>query len=293
MITLKSKRLEIGINEAGEGNNRKFRFDRSAFISSIVLDGKHQFCAREPEQQRQPSTGGEGLCSEIQCNEIVSGFALGERYPKFGVGLILKQDEEGYIFHREYDCQFFDLEIEAKESEAVLLTRPRTSRGYALEGKKTLSLEDNKLSIVHHYINRGDKALDLTEYNHNFVSLAGEMAGPQMEINFPLAASLEGKGPRREGQILCGTERGFGFSGQSSRASMIDAEAEEIDPSRPFSWTLKSSASGLWISEGVSFRPDRMTIWTIGDIVSPEVFHRFSLASGEEITYSREWTFGS
>jgi len=70
-------------------------------------------------------------------------------------------------------------------------------------------------------------------------------------------------------------------------------EHEEIDPDLPFRWTLTHSGAAESVSEAVSFIPDRVNVWTIDHIISPEVFHSFSLDPGESRMYTRTWIFGA
>ena len=60
---------------------------------------------------------------------------------------------------------------------------------------------------------------------------------------------------------------------------------------KPFSWTVYSRANSLSITEKDSFDPAFMNVWTVGEIISPEVFAHVVLEPGEVAVYHREWEF--
>ena len=89
MFYLKSYRLCVEITYPGQAPNTTYRFDRAGFITEVVLDGTHRFCATEPNNLSHPSSGGRGICNEYIFD--VSGKAsVGEHFPKLGVGLLKK-----------------------------------------------------------------------------------------------------------------------------------------------------------------------------------------------------------
>ena len=66
-MVLNSDRLKVEIAEPGIFPADTSRFDWCGFITSINLDGAHEFCAAEPTNLVHPSTGGIGLCNEYLC----------------------------------------------------------------------------------------------------------------------------------------------------------------------------------------------------------------------------------
>ena len=109
MLKISSARLEIKIPLPGESPNDTCRFDRSGFISSIVLDGKHSFCATEPTNLAHPSSGGVGLCNEFKFDIACDEANIGEMFPKFGIGLFVKPDEKPFCFFQKYATKPFSI----------------------------------------------------------------------------------------------------------------------------------------------------------------------------------------
>lgn len=292
MITLKTNRLRVEILEPGEGRNQTVRFDRAGFISRVTLDGKHEFCTVEPDNLSHPCSGGAGLCSEIKDDNIWDEVPVGKQCPKFGVGLLEKPSGESYkFFEKSYRKEFFQISWEASGSRAVFRTEPKPCMGRALRQTKAVTLDGNSINILYTFENTGEKRLNLREYVHNFVTIDMLPIGPDYYLSFPTARRQDGKhGHNGEGTI-CGKGSGFTFSGYDAAASMADVSGAEIDPAKPFSWKITNAISPAAISEEESFIPESVPIWTIDHIISPEVYHSFSIAPGETHTYTRKWVF--
>ena len=111
MIFLDNKTLRVEIAEPGEHPNDGVRFDRAGFITEVVLNNEIHFCGNENKNNRHKTTHGRGLCCEFKL-DASSEAKIGERYPKIGVGLILKEKEGRYAFTEDYDIEYFPVETE-------------------------------------------------------------------------------------------------------------------------------------------------------------------------------------
>lgn len=165
MLTLEKDRLRVSIAEPNK-ENVTCRFNRAGFITSVVLDGTYEFCGDE-----HGGTMGVGLCSEITTDVLSAEAAVGEKFPKFGVGLLTKSDEHPYIFMRTYDTEPFEIRTETGENCVSFYTEPRELGGYALREKKTVSIHDNVLSVDYEVENAGSLEFEYSEYCHNFLTL--------------------------------------------------------------------------------------------------------------------------
>ncbi len=119
-IILESDRLKVEITEPGVYPNTMTRFDRAGFVTQVTLDGRHQFCTREPTNVPHPPTGGVGLCSEFQSGEPALEAPMGAQFPKLGVGLLTKDLEGRYVFHHRYPCDPFPISFDAGTCSASL-----------------------------------------------------------------------------------------------------------------------------------------------------------------------------
>lgn len=291
MIHLSSRRLEVAVCAPGEEENNRFRFDRTGFVRQVTLDGGTIFCGVEPDTLPHPPSGGAGLCSEILCKGVDTEAPVDGWFPKFGVGLLRRPDNESYIFHRCYSCDPFEVQTENGPDSARFVTLPKPCMGYALRGEKSITVHGNVLRMEYLFENTGKRELNLTEYCHNFITLNGEKTGPAIHLEFPSARSQAGKAGRRESSTMRGAEYGFGFIGEGLDPSRITVTGGEINRSREFTWKLRSDTTGLSVAGTVSFAPSEVVVWSVGALVSPEVMHSFSLTPGERISYTRQWTF--
>jgi hypothetical protein len=295
MITLKSNRLRVEIAEPGEAPNTTCRFDRAGFITDITLDGSTWFCASEPKNLIHPSSGGRGLCNEYQC-DVSREAQIGEYFPKFGVGLIQKEADEKYIFYKKYtSLKPFPIDIKTASDCVVFNTRPETCLGYALSCNKTIKIHDNCLQIDTEVNNTGEKDIEISEYCHNFLSIAGMAIGPDYRLEFPtLKQKSAGKEALigRNGGILpvIGDGKNFTFSEFNAKASLFPVDMGAA-PVSPFSWRLTNSAAKAFVEETDDFKPAGVSVWAIDHIVSPEVFNHFIVKSGESKKWARQWKF--
>ena len=165
MFTIHSDRLTVGFAEPNV-ENLTSRFNRAGFITSVVLDGKTEFCGDE-----RGGTHGAGLCSEITTDSPSREAGVGELFPKFGVGLIKKPDELPYMFMRPYEADPFEIRYELYGDRVAFETDPKPASGYALREKKTVSVTGNVLRVDYEVENTGEKAFEYSEYCHNFLNL--------------------------------------------------------------------------------------------------------------------------
>lgn len=288
MINIRSERLKVEILEPGEGRNRGVRFDRAGFVSQVWLDGKYSFCCDEPGETAH---GGSGLCSEIRCRDTYSQCQPGERFAKFGVGLLLKDNNEPYNFLKHYDCQAFDVQFDVQEDSVQFVTIAREENGYGLCLGKRLSVHGGSLTAEYRYCNTGSKTLPLEEYCHNFISIESKPIGFGYCLDMPSLSSQAGKRSIFGAGTMIGTETGFRFLDQEPQGSLLTVSRDEIQTHIPFRWHLYHKQSTCSVTGQVSFAPGKVDIWSQGNIVAPEVINIFTLKPGEEVSYKRQWIF--
>lgn len=166
MYTIKSDRLSVSIAQPNVENNTS-RFNRAGFITSVVLDGKIEFCGDE-----HGGTEGVGLCCEITTDVLSDKVKIGEQFPKFGVGILTKYEDMPYNSLKFYKVDPFDFTVEQPaEDKIVYCTLPRLFNGYALAEKKTITVCGNVLRVDYEVENVGEKDIEYSEYCHNFLTL--------------------------------------------------------------------------------------------------------------------------
>ena len=293
MITLKSNCLRVEIAQPGEHPNDGVRFDRAGFITEVVLNNERHFCANEPKNLVHPSTGGMGLCCELMLD--LSGEAeVGQRYPKFGVGLILKQTDEPYVFYGKYDIEHYPVTCSVTESTAEFCTQPVACMGYAAKQWKKISVQGNCLTVEFALENAGEKSFAVEEYCHNFLSIDGMAISPDYVLEIP---GLEDQGDepkkyRGSGHELNLIGNGCGFTFAKAEPTVFEYPAKAAATSgAPFTWKLSHKGAKAYVEGEESFVPSRVNIWGVDHLISPEFIQRIELAPGEKTQWTRKLTF--
>jgi hypothetical protein len=287
MFEIHSGRLRIEIANPGEPPNDTHRFDRAGFITEVVLDGRHRFCASEPNNLRHASTGGRGICNEYKMD--VSGeAATGGYFPKPGIGLFKKENNEPCNFFNRYECKPYSIGVTRGDSRAVFITEPLDCMGYAFRQHKEISVSGNTLTMKVRLENSGQKAIDAMEYCHNFLTINGMAIGPDYVIDTP---NLTDRGNGVIEGIFRGCGGGYTFGDYDPAASLLLPDVGDIRMDHCFSWTLRNNAAKAGIEVKDHFRPGHLAIWQADHMVSFEVFHTIKLNPGESGEWVREWIF--
>lgn len=294
MITLRSDRLHVTLSEPGEAPNNGFRFDRAGFISDIVLDRVHHFCASEPFYLSHPCSGGRGLCSEFLFDAAGQAGPM-EYFPKFGVGLLQKEGDEPYIFYKKYrNTRLFPIETDCRPDRVVFTEKPVSCLGYALCFTKTVSVSGCTITMETTAKNVGERQVTLEEYCHNFLTIDGMALGPGYRLFMPSLPDLGGA-PQlgRDGNptFFLGCGKGLTIGGYSPIAAGCPIETEHLRASAPFCWELSYGRAGAFVSGRDSFVPSRIYVWAADHMVCPELFHRFTLPKGGSHSWTRTWSF--
>jgi hypothetical protein len=295
MFMLNSERLRIEIAEPMEEPNTGFRFDRCGYISEVTLDGSIRFCAGEPRNLRHPSSGGRGFCSEYRFN-VCEAVKTGDYFPKFGIGLIKKEEEEPYIFYKKYrEVIPFKIDIQKEASRAVFITEPKICQGYALKTIKTVVLNDNAMTMIINAENAGEKPIALEEFCHNFISIDGMAIGSDYRLELPQGPDLGYERLRNRGGERPGSLRGNGKGITFCEHSAIDTdyalEGSSLEDRTPFVWKMTHRGARASVECEEGFKPARIAVWAVDHIMSPEVINAFTLEPGQMLEYTRIWRF--
>lgn len=294
MLTLKNERIRVDIAEPGEAPNTGFRFDRAGFITDVVLDGAHSFCASEPLNLIHPSSGGRGLCCEYQC-DVSSEVKDGAYYPKFGVGLIRKEGE--YVFHKQYtQCEEFPVEIIKKDNTVIFVTEPKECLGYAVRATKKIFLEDDTIRLEGKLENTGERTITIREYCHNFLSPAGMAISPDYLFRYPTAGIEQEKSVELKNNYpgpvnFRLTHKGVSILRCETAVSLTDIPGEHISAEKPFSWSLEHRSTGLFVNGEDDIDVSGITLWETDHIFSPEIFQTITMNAGKSHSWSRSWKF--
>ncbi len=294
MIILQSDRLRVEMPMPGVAPNTSLRFDRAGFISEVELDGMVRFCASEPKNLSHPTSGGRGLCNEYRF-DVSPDLAVGEYFPKFGIGLIRKEEEGKYVFHRKYkDVVPFEVKVESSRDKAVFTTEPNLCQGYAMKTVKTVSVEDNRLIMTITAENTGEKTITMQEFCHNFISIDGMAIGSDYRLELPQCPDLGNERLRNRSGGKFGSMRGCGKGITFCEYSAIDTDylidVDQVED-RPFNWIMSHKGAKARVSCVEENKPAMIAIWAVDHMFSPEIIHGFELEPGNNHQWTRSWEF--
>lgn len=295
MIFLTNDRLRVEISEPGERPNDTHRFDRAGYISNVVLDGDTHFGANEPMNLRHPSSGGRGLCCEFS-GDFSQGTAIGDYFPKLGVGLIKQDSNQGYRFDYTYpEVTPYPVSFTHTATSAEFVTEALPCRGIAATIRKTITIEDNRLILEGEITNVGERVIETEEYCHNFLSIDGMAISPDYRLELPDMPDL-------------GTERLEGWGGYDHNNFIADGHAIRFDKCETdvslsllstdgiaeqdtFTWKLLHKGAKASVTGIDSVKPTNLLLWATDHIVSPEIIQTIRIAPGESHQWKRCWIF--
>lgn len=285
MITIHNNRLEIQIQEPGSSYKRS-RFDWSGICQEIILDGKHTFCSQEATEE-DPGTEGIGLTDEFGITTPIGydQIDVGEWFPKIGVGFLQKMENSPYDFMQDYPMKITSIEFEkAGDSQITFSQKSEIINGWGWDICKTLSVNDNSLTIDYALENCGDQPLITEQYNHNFVAIDGQTVGPgyELQTSFPIKLDV------MDGELKV-EENVFGFT--SVPTTYIYALQSNCADLKNVEWSLTHQPSGHGLQVSEKFPLIKFVIWAKNYVISPEFFTWINLLPGETQTWQRVYNF--
>jgi hypothetical protein len=288
MIQLTNERLKVEIAIPGT-SYRGSRFDWSAFITQVTLDNQHTFCVPE-SLVKDYGSGGCGLCNEFGIFQPI-GYkeaAVGEPFPKIGVGLLKKPDEMAYTFARNYQVEPFPLTFTESDDSVVFRFEPLPCRGYEVALTKTVRINSNRLRVEYELENVGSQTIVTHEYCHNFVAINEIYPNRDYVLHLAEGLYLEHKPPilnQRNGSVT--------WSRSTDHPIFCRTRDHLNFVTEGAIWSLWHTKLGVGMSESIDFPISRLGLWNAPHVVSPEVFVDITLKSGETMNWCREYRFKS
>jgi hypothetical protein len=286
-FSLKNELLKLEILEPGTPYTWP-RFDWMGMISQVTYKNTHTFCTTETRNPWRIAKRGIGLSNEFGIEKAV-GYAdckAGERFPKIGIGLLLKKPEKNYRFFKNYDLKPFPFSVTQDDDTLSFICKSLETRGYAAEYIKTIKLVKNKFTVRYELRNTGAKPISTNEYNHNFVSINKENIGPEyvLKFSFRLNPSAFTK-ITDPGKLFRIHEKQLAWNGTPKKEFFI--RHMNPTPLEGGYWALEHTRHKVGIKETCVFPIGLINLWGKKHVTSPEIFFQFSLAPGEATSWQR------
>lgn len=260
------------------------RFDRTAFITQVTLDGEYHFCASESPD----GSGGEGLCGEFGIFRPLGyeDASVGGWFPKIGVGWLQRTAAEPYSFSADYPARWGAVEVDAAPARLAFRMAVESDGGFGACLEKVVRVSGAQLEIASRLCNTGTVPIQTDEYVHNFLACDEEPFWPgAYELALPDVLVLpEGEHPvETEGRCLRWTATPDGAFWFPWALEARPAEA---------GWRLRHLSSGREVGETLSGACYRFHLFGSERLVSPELFVDIDVPPGAEQGWTRWYTFG-
>jgi hypothetical protein len=302
--------MTVYLPDVKDGYYRGTRFDWSGVVQSLEYKG-HRFYGpwytkTDPSVRDFIYSGSDiiaGPCSAIMgpVEEFTTnhqGLGYHEAKPggtfiKIGVGVLRKPDEREYSPYTLYEVvDHGKWTVHTSRTSAEFIQDLRDpSSGYGYVYRKVLKLVHGKpeLVIEHRLRNTGQKTIQTSVYDHNFLVLDNQAPGPGTIITFPFDiqpehAPEQGLAEVRGKQLvylkmLEGQQRVTGaIKGFSQSADQYDVRVENT-----------TAGAGFRVRGD---RPlSRVYLWSIRSVVSVEPYIDMTIEAGKESTWRYSYEY--
>ena len=284
---LQNHHLEICIDLPGE-NYQLSRFDWTGKIVSVRYQ-EHQFAGVERTDWAETNQGGRGFYNEFGIDAPV-GYEeteTGDWFHKIGVGL-LKKEAGPYRFDHPYEVQAADFQVASQPDKIQITCQSPFYGGYAYVLIKEIELLSSGFRINYRLENTGDKTIITNEYCHNFLTLDGDLMGPDYVLQLPFVLRPErfGEHLNPEQKVELG-QREIGFKATPEAQFFFShlSGGEKVKAQ----WDLLNRKRKIGIREIGSFRTKKVNLWGWRHVISPELFIDISLPPGQVMNWARQY----
>ncbi|MNW39700.1 hypothetical protein D3C74_167920 [compost metagenome] len=294
---LKNEQLMIDIAEIGEYGGS--RFDWSGFITGVTLingeRGSHTYCVPESLTAGE-GTGGEGLCNEFGLRKAIGydDAKVGEQFPKLGIGLLTRPDDEEYAFDRAYPIRPFQVHVEQENAcKLVFRGTQEPCKGFSAHLTKSIAIHNNRLTVEYELHNTGMKEICTEEYCHNFIGIDEQPVGPDYVLKFPYVLNPWSDDKETLDDLVFRSEAGLGIVGWRKKPDKPFYFRQEGFEGAKYAWLweLIHQPSGVGVRELSTFSVSDIAVWGQGHVISPEIFIEVKVAPGERKSWSRVYEF--
>jgi len=276
--------------DAQAGYYRGTRFDWSGVIYSLRYRGHEYFGKWFERYDPEIHDAIMGPVEEFRTNGAGLGYdeaKAGEGFIRIGVGVVRKPDEPHYQgFHTYEIMDHGKWTVEKGNDRITFIHELNGPNGYAYVYRKTARLEPDKPVLVldHSLRNTGTRAIQTSQYDHNFFVIDGQPTGPDALVEFPFElraarpltgpASLEGgrvvyHQELEQGQSVYGELEGYGNDAKDYQIRLEHRKAGagvRITGNRPLSkvvfWSIRTTFCPEPYTE-MHIEPGREASWTI------------------------------
>jgi len=293
---------------AKTGYYRGTRFDWSGIVSSLHYAG-HSYYGPWYQQVRPdvsdyiydgadivtgPCTNMMGVPEEFtNANHTAPGWEdakAGGTFVKIGIGALRKPDDKPYSNYRLYDIVNGGKWTVRKTASSVEftqeLTDPGSGYGYVYSKRVLLTAGKPQLVLEHSLRNTGQRTIQTSVYDHNFMSLDNQAPGPDLGIQFGFHAEMVATpDPKLLELLRLSSDRvtlARTLTGEDKVAALFTGFSS--DP-KDYDIRIEDHKLGFGVRATADRPLAKVALWGIRTVISPEPFIDMTIEPGQEFTW--------
>jgi len=285
---------ELMLPDSEHGSYRGTRFDWSGIISSLQFGGHEYFGRWYEHHDPKIHDAITGPVEEFRTDDKGLGYdeaKPGGTFVRLGIGTVRKPDETEYRPFQTYEIvDPGKWTIHKHKDRIEFIQRLKSEEGYAYIYRKTVGLVKGKaeLRIEHSLKNTGHKAIDTTQYNHNFFVIDHEVVGPDVVVRFVFTpVPQRGFGNRAEvhGQTIIFPHE---LEGKNGVFSELTGSSKQV---RDYDFRVENLKSGAGVHITSDQPLDKVNFWAIRTVASAEPYIHLRIEPGKESQWTIRYDF--
>ncbi|HYW42308.1 MAG TPA: hypothetical protein VE959_05595 [Bryobacteraceae bacterium] len=299
-------RAKIYLPDARNGYYRGTRFDWSGVVYSLQYKGHdyygpwfnktdpkvHDFVYQGADIVAGPCSAITGPVDEFRPPLGFDEAKSGGAFVKIGVGALRKPDDARYDNYRLYEVADGGKWKIRKGRDQVEFTQELSSpAGYGYVYGKTLRLTKGKPEMVleHRLKNTGTQAIQTSVYNHNFLVMDRQPAGPGYSITVPFQIQTS-RPPNQNLAEIRGNQ--IVYLKTLEDRDLVTTPLQGFgDSTKDSEIRIESSKLGL----GMGISGDRPllseSLWSIRTVVAMEPYVSIAIEPGREFTWKTTYNY--
>jgi hypothetical protein len=280
---------ELMLPDPQKGSYRGTRFDWSGVISSLQFGGHEYFGRWYEHHDPKIHDAITGPVEAFQTNDKGLGYDEAKAngtFVRIGIGTLRKPDEKDYRPYDTYEIVDPGKWTIHKHKNRIEFRHQLTGEnGYAYIYRKTVRLVKGKpqLLIEHSLKNTGQKAIETTQYNHNFFVIDHEAVGPDVVAKFVFTpVPTRGFSNRAEvhGQEIVFPNVLVGKNGVFSELTGSKNDVEDYD------FRVENVKTGAGVHITSDQKLEKVNFWAIKTVAAVEPYILLRIEPGKE----SKWT---
>jgi hypothetical protein len=293
-ITNGVTRVELMLPDPQHGSYQGTRFDWSGIISSLQYKGHEYFGKWYERHDPKIHDAITGPVEEFRTDDSGLGYddaKAGGTFVRIGVGTVRKPEEKAYRPYDTYEIVDPGKWTVKKHKDRIEFTHQlQGENGYAYVYSKTVRLVKGKpeLLLEHSLKNTGQKAIDTTQYNHNFFVIDHEVVGPDVVVKFAFAP-VATRGFKDRAEIV-GNEIHFPreIEGKNGVFSELTGSKNDVADYDLHVENVKTGA-GVHITSDQPL--EKMNFWAISTVAAAEPYIHLKIEPGKEARWTVRYDF--